>query len=125
AFTPEGEPLATVDIFLTKPGRVDAIIHCIDGGVFPHHECWREFKQTGDLLPAVSQLGWVAPAGLTRYRGTGLGAEYRDNLFSAQFNTHRVQRHPLERDGATFRARNIDFLTCSDADFHPTDVLED
>jgi putative heme-binding domain-containing protein len=125
AFTDEGEPLATVDILIGRPQRIDAIIHCIEGGVFPYAEVIKEFKQTGDLLPALSQLGWVAPAGLMRLRGTALGAEYRGNLFSAQFNRHRVQRHVLERDGATFRASNEDFLVSTDTDFHPTDVLED
>ena len=32
-----------------------------------------------------------------RYRGEAFGADYRDNLFSAQFNTQRIQRHPIER----------------------------
>jgi putative membrane-bound dehydrogenase-like protein len=125
AFTEEGEPLATVDILIGRPQRIDAIIHCIEGGVFPYAEVTKEFKQTGDLLPAASELGWVAPAGLMRVRGTALGADYRDNLFSAQFNRHRIQRHVLERDGATFRASNQDFLVSTDTDFHPTDVLED
>src|SRR5438552_12158579 len=106
AFTAEGEPFATVDILIGRPSRIDAIIYCIEGGVFPYHEVVKEFKRTGDLLPAVTQLGWVAPAGLMRYRSTALGAEYRDNLFSAQFNTHRIQRHVWERYGGGFRARN-------------------
>jgi putative heme-binding domain-containing protein len=125
AFTEEGEPLATVDILIGRPQRIDAIIHCIEGGVFPYAEVTKEFKQTGDLLPASSELGWVAPAGLMRVCGTALGADYRDNLLSAQFNRHRIQRHVLERDGATFRASNQDFLVSTDTDFHPTDVLED
>jgi putative heme-binding domain-containing protein len=125
AFTEEGEPLATVDILVGRPRRIDAIIHCIEGGVFPYNEVFREFKLTGDLLPATSQLGWVAPAGLMRLRGTGLGRQYQDNLFTAQFNRHRIQRHVLERDGASFRATNEDFLVSTDPDFHPTDVLED
>jgi putative membrane-bound dehydrogenase-like protein len=125
AFTPEGEPLATVDILIPSP-RHDAIIYGIEGGVYPHAaNVMGEFKHTGDLLTAVSDLGWVAPAGLMRYRGHALGKEYEGNLFSAQFNTHKVQRHILERDGATFRAGNEDFLVSIDPDFHPTDVLED
>jgi putative membrane-bound dehydrogenase-like protein len=125
AFTGEGEPLVTVDILIGSPRRVDGIIYAVEGGVYPYHECYKEFKQTGDLLPAVADLGWVAPAGLTRYRSAAFGPEYRGNLFSAQFNRHRVVRHVLERDGATFRARSEDFLVSSDPDFHPTDVLED
>ncbi len=125
AFTPEGEPFATVNILVSKPQRIDAIIYAIEGGAFPYHDVVKEFKRTGDLLPAATHLGWVAPAGLMRYRGIALGKDYQDNLFSAQFNTHRIQRHRVERDGAGFRIRTEDFLTSTDPDFHPTDVLED
>ena len=125
AFTEEGEPLVTCALFLSSPKRVDTIFHAIEGGVFPYHECVREFKRTGDLLPSVVDVGWVAPSGLARYRSEAFGKEYRDNFFSAQFNTHKVQRHVIERDGATFRGRNEEFLISSNPDFHPTDVLED
>jgi putative membrane-bound dehydrogenase-like protein len=126
SFTDEGEAFATVDLFIGSPRpRVDAIIHCIDGGVFPYRELDRSYPKTGDVLPAMIDLGWVAPAGLTRYRGAAFGAEYRNNLFSAQFNTRRVVRHVIERDGATFRGKTEDFLVSSDPDFHPTDVFED
>jgi putative heme-binding domain-containing protein len=125
AFTEEGEPLATCALFLSSPKRVDVIFHAIEGGVFPYHECVREFKRTGDLLPSVVDVGWVAPSGLMRYRSEAFGKDYRDNFFSAQFNTHKVQRHVIERDGATFRGRNEEFLVSANPDFHPTDVLED
>src|SRR5262249_17239387 len=36
-----------------------------------------------------------------------------------------IQRHILFRDGATFRTQDEDFLTSTDPDFHPTDVMED
>ena len=124
AFTEEGEALATCNILLPRP-RVDAILHCIEGGVWPWHEVHNEFPRTGDLLPAASELGWVAPSGLMRYKSEALGKDHRDNLFSAQFNRHRIQRHVLTRDGATFRMTNEDFLTSASQDFHPTDVLED
>jgi putative membrane-bound dehydrogenase-like protein len=126
AFTPEGEALATVNILFGAPRpRNDAIIHGIEGGLFPHRTLAASFPRTGDLLPAAIDLGWVAPSGLMRYRGDALGADYRDNFFSAQFNMHRVQRHILERAGATFRGRTEDFVVGTDPDFHPTDVLED
>lgn len=125
AFTPEGEAFAVVDIFIASPARNDALMHCIDGGVFPYHPVYKEFKSTGDLLPPVTFLGWVAPSGLRTYRSSVFGADYRDNLFSTLFNTHKVQRHVLQRDGATFTARNEDFLISTSPDFHPTDVLED
>lgn len=126
AFTDEGEAFATVDLFIGSPRpRLDAIIHCVEGGVFPYGRLDPSFKRTGELLPAMIELGWVAPAGLMRYRGDALGNGYRDNLFSAQFNTRRVVRHVVERAGATFRGQTEDFLVSPDTDFHPTDVMED
>ncbi|MFO0899705.1 MAG: PVC-type heme-binding CxxCH protein [Pirellulales bacterium] len=125
AFTAAGEPLATVNILLSRPQRVDAIVYGIEGGVYPYHECYREFRRTGELLPAVGPLGWVAVSGIVRYRGQALGDDLQGNFFTAQFNPHRVQRHVVEREQAGFRIRHEDFLTSTNHDFHPTDVLED
>lgn len=125
AFTPEGEALATCNIFQSQPRRVDVLFYAIDGGVFPWNSVFHEFKQTGEPLPSIADLGWVAAAGFTRYRGTSFGPQFKDNFFSAQFNPHRVQRHIVERDGASFRVRTEDFLVSSNPDFHPTDVVED
>src|SRR5262249_10610226 len=125
AFTPEGEPFATVNILHARPARNDGIIYGIEGGVWPWNDVYKEFPRTGDLLPAAADLGWVAPSGLMRYRSESLGKGYRNNLFSAQFNRSRIQRHIVERDGAGFKIKSEDFLVSSDKDFHPTDVLED
>ena len=76
-------------------------------------------------MPVVTKYSRVAPAGITRYRNSSLGEDYQDNLFSAQFNTHRVIRHKLIRDGASFRTEDEVFFSSSNEDFHPTDVLED
>lgn len=127
AFTAEGEPFCTANIVIGSP-RNDAILYCIEGGVYPRAEfvtSLNEFKLTGDLLPPVVNLGWVAPSGLMRYRGAAFGEEFKDNLLSTQFNTHKVQRHLLKRDGAGFSAQSVEFLTSQQPDFHPTDVLED
>lgn len=125
AFTDEGEPLVTVDILHNQPSRNDGIIYAIEGGNYPWHEVSKEFPRTGDLLPAIENLGWVAPSGITRYRSETFGKEYRNNLFTAQFNRHRIQRHILQRDGAGFKCKTEDFLTTEDKNFHPTDVFED
>src|SRR5207302_5545009 len=49
----------------------------------------------------------------------------RGCLFSAQHNARKVVRHVLVPDGCTFRAENHDFVSSTDPDFHPSDVLED
>ena len=124
-FTDECEPLVTVDILHNFPSRNDGIIFAIEGGNYPWHEVSKEFPRTGDLLPAIADLGWVAPSGLMRYRSDTFGKAYRNNLFSAQFNRHRIQRHIVERAGASFTIKTDDFLTSDDKNFHPTDVFED
>src|SRR5262249_3781310 len=48
-----------------------------------------------------------------------------NNLFACLFNMHKVTRHVLIPDGASFTTRDEDFLVSSNLDFHPTDVLED
>ena len=126
-FTPAGEIIGTMTYFSEpKQGQRDALIHWVEGGVYPKpHPVIEELKRTGDLMPVMTKFARIAPSGLARYRGTAFGPEYRGNLFSAQFNPHRVQRHKLFRDSATFRTEDEDFLTSDDPYFHPTDVLED
>jgi putative membrane-bound dehydrogenase-like protein len=126
-FTPAGEAIGTMTYFTDpKNGQRDALNHWIEGGVYPKfHESLSEFVQTGELLPSITHFARIAPAGLERYRGTAFGPEYQGNLFSAQFNPHRVQRHILTRAGASFTSEDSDFLVSSDPDFHPTDALED
>lgn len=84
-----------------------------------------EHKRTGDLLPPLTHLGVSAASDLMLCRGDALGRDCRGNLFSALFNMHKIMRHKIVRNGATFTCRNEDFLVSSDTDFHPTDVFED
>jgi len=126
-FTPAGETIGTMTYYSEpKLGERDALLHFVEGGVYPK---WRpiveKYKRTGEMMPALTKFARIAPSGLARHSGLGFGPAWEGNLFSAQFNPHRVQRHVLERDGGTFRSQDQDFLTSEDPDFHPTDVLED
>ncbi len=125
-FTDEGEMLGTVNLLYRQRG--DCLVHWMHGGVYPRYDqeaVVAEFRRTGDLLPEVFDLGHVAVSGTTRYRATQFGLDYRDSFFVTEFNTHKVVRLALARDGSTFRAERHEFLSCESADFHPTDVLED
>ncbi len=126
-FTPAGEMIGTMTYFMDPHnGQRDGLLHFVEGGVYPKpHPVVSEFKRTGDLMPVMTKFARIAPAGLLQYRGTGFGADYKGNLFTAQFNPHRIQRHKLFREGATFRTEDSDFVTSTDPDFHPTDVIED
>src|SRR5579864_8477178 len=126
-FLETGETFGTMTYFQDpRDGQRDALMHWVWGGVYPKwYSVVSEFKRTGDLMPVMTKFARIAPAGLVRYRSASFGPQYQGNFFSAQFNPHRVQRHILYRDGATFRTEDSDFLTSADPDFHPTDVIED
>ncbi len=129
AWTPGGELIFTTT-FLQHPGggKRDGLIHGIYGGVYgKDHDVIDGAIRTGpDLMPVMTHLGPAAPSGLMRYESSVFGSDYKDNLFVAQFNMHKVSRHVMEAVGATFKTTDSDFLsTAEDRDFHPTDVLED
>lgn len=126
-FTEGGEMLGTMTYFTDpKNGQRDALMHWVEGGVYPKpHESNADLIRTGELMPTMTKFSRIAPSGLARLSGVGFGADAAGDLVSAQFNPSRVQRHKLLREGATFRTEDSDFLTSSDANFHPTDVLED
>lgn len=126
AFTATGEMLGTMTFYNPDEARHDALVHFIWGGVYPRkHAVTAEFKRTGDFMPPLSLFDVVAPSGLACLKSDHLGPGFRGNALSAHFNTHRIVRHELQRDGATFRSRDSDFVVSSSPDFHPTDVLED
>jgi putative membrane-bound dehydrogenase-like protein len=127
-FTPGGERIFTTTFFQHPGGgRRDGLVHAVYGGIYgKDHDVIYEHPWTGpSLMPVLTHLGAAAPCGLVRYESNVFGPEYPDNLFACLFNMHKVTRHVLEPDGATFKVRDEDFLVSSNHDFHPTDVLED
>lgn len=126
-FTEGGDMFGTMTYFQDPAnGQRDAILHFVEGGVYPKpHPAMEEFQRTGDLMPVMTKFARIAPSGLLRYRGTSFGGEFQGNLFSAQFNAHRVGRHKVKRQGSTFETEDEDFFVSSDPDLHPTDVMED
>ncbi|MBI3413806.1 MAG: HEAT repeat domain-containing protein [Verrucomicrobia bacterium] len=127
AFSPTGERFFTTTfVDFTAPGRRDGLLHAIYGGVYGKvNDVTDSHKKTGELMPVMTQLGPAAPCGLTRYASSIFGDDYRDNLFACLFNMHKVTRHVLAPDGATFKTTDSDFLVSDNPDFHPTDVIED
>jgi putative membrane-bound dehydrogenase-like protein len=127
AFTITGERILT-STFLQEPGggKRDGLIQAIYGGVYGKvHDVIDEHPRTGHVLPVLSHLGPAAPCGITSYRSDVFGREYQDNVFVCCFNLHKVLRYELAPDGATYSAKQSDFLTSDDPDFHPTGVIED
>lgn len=124
-FSEAGDVLGTVNILYTRP-RVDALVHWLYGGAYPHRsQVLDELKVTGDLLGPVHRFGHVAVSGMMRYRSDALDPRWQNNLFATFFNTGQVARLELTPQGSSYQATQRPFLSSSDRDFHPTDVLED
>ncbi|MEW6161543.1 MAG: PVC-type heme-binding CxxCH protein, partial [Verrucomicrobiota bacterium] len=127
AFTPTGERILG-GTFFQRPGggKRDGLIHAVYGGVYgKDHDVVYEHKLTGDLMPIMTHHGPSATASITRYRANVFGPEHQDNIFACLFNLHKITRHVLEPEGATYRTIDSDFLVSDNTDFHPTDVFED
>ena len=127
AFSADGERILCGTFFIThEPGKRDGLIHAVYGGVYGKiNDVTDDHKKTGDLMPIMTHMGPAAPCSVIRYESRALGNQFEDNLFVCQFNLHKVTRHVLEPDGATFKTKDTDFLTSDNPDFHPTDVIED
>ena len=126
-FSPGGERFFTTTFFqYPAGGQRDGLVHAIYGGVYgKRHGVVNSHPRTGDLMPLMAHLGPAAPCGLELYESAVFGHGFTGNLFFCQFNLNKVQRHVLFPDGSTFRTEDSDFLATPNADFHPTDVLED
>ena len=124
-FTDTGEMFSTCAIYDSHQGRHDALIHWIPGGLTQRVYGKPLIPDTGYRLPATSRWGQVAPAGLLRYKGSHLGDKYVNSMFACHFNTHKVVKVDLIRQGSSYITKEEDFLSSSSIDFHPTDILED
>ncbi|MDG2488639.1 MAG: HEAT repeat domain-containing protein, partial [Roseibacillus sp.] len=125
-FTSSGEVLSTAAIYDSFGGRRhDALIHWFPRGLTQRLYGEPLLPQTGHRVPATIRWGQVAPAGMMRYRGTHFGNDYRDSLFACHFNSNQIRHIQLNPDGATFTAKDTQFLSSTSKDFHPADILED
>src|SRR5688572_24779053 len=126
-FTPGGERIFTTTFFQHPAGgKRDGLVHAVYGGVYGKvHDVIDDHKRTSsEVLPVLTHMGPAAPCGLVRYESTAFGRDYQDNLFACAFNLHKVTRHVLEPEGATYKSHDSDFLVSDNTDFHPTDVIE-
>jgi putative membrane-bound dehydrogenase-like protein len=127
AFTAEGERILSGTFFQNpEGGKRDGLIHALYGGVYGKvNDVLEGHTRTGELLPMMTHLGAAAPAGLMRYESGIFGKGFRNNLFVACFNMHKIVRCVMEPSGATYKTTDSDFLVSDNTDFHPTDVFED
>ena len=124
-FSPTGERFLCGTFFVHPGGgERDGILHAVHGGVWgKDHDVLQGHARTGGLMPVMTHLGPAAASGLEMLRSDALG--WRGELLCTQFNLRKISRHTLTADGATFRTGDHDFVVSDQADFHPTDVIED
>jgi glucose/arabinose dehydrogenase len=127
AWSAQGDAFVSGSLYGSESPR-DAIVHSVEGGEYPvppEPPPRRDVKRAVEPLPPLVTFRGAAPAGLTCYRGFTLGRPFTGNLFAACAGARAVRRFALIPDGSTFRARGEEFVTSSDDNFHPSDVLED
>jgi putative membrane-bound dehydrogenase-like protein len=123
AFGPAGEPFVCTNLVLNNP-RHDGILLGIDGAVYPYDlKAVREVKWTGQYLPIMGELGWVATSSLAEQRTSAWGPSFQGKYLEAEFNTHGVRLLTFNRQGASFTMKAEPFLTCNHPDFHPTQLV--
>jgi putative membrane-bound dehydrogenase-like protein len=122
-FTPGGERLMCGTFFVHPGnGQRDGILHAVWGGVWgKEHDPIKNVPRTGPLMPIMAHLGPAAASGLELPRS----AQWGGDAFCTLFNMRKVTRHSLTPDGATFKTTDSDFVVSDQADFHPTDIIED
>jgi putative membrane-bound dehydrogenase-like protein len=129
-FTPGGERIFSTTFFVRPAaGLRDGLIHAIYGGIYgkDHDPVYEpDHKWTSpEFMPVLVHQGPSAPCGLHRYQSDQFGPNYRDNVFSCQFNLRKVSRHVLKPSGASFTSDDSDLVLSDNSDFHATDVIED
>jgi putative heme-binding domain-containing protein len=126
AFLPGGDIIGTCNWYQKPAGGIrDALVHLVDGGLYPYvPDKGTALPLTGTLIPPLALFPAVALSGLARLESASFPEAMRGNLFSAQHNSRKVQRHVLTRSGSSYAAESFDFVTCESPDFHPSDVLE-
>ncbi len=126
-FTPEGEIVGTMNLYFSRP-RGDVIVHWLRGGVYPREDQLKVIDglpRTLEVMPVVHNFGHVAVSGCAFHRSGALDPDWRGHLFVTHFNTGRITRMEMTRDGATFKVAEREFLKMGSPDAHLTDVLED
>jgi putative membrane-bound dehydrogenase-like protein len=127
-FTPDGDIIGVQNLYYSQP-RGDTIVHWLYRGVYERADQMKAIEglpRTLEHMPVMYNFGHVAVSGCCFWRGfTSANPDPRTlNLMVTHFNTQRLVRMELTPDGASFKARENEFLRLHDPDIHLTDVME-
>jgi len=93
--------------------------HFVAGGVYGYPSLFRNFRD--EVIPPLADYGGGSGAGALYIQDPGLPAPYGDTLYTADWGTSNIYRHPLKPKGATFAAGQEIFLGIQ----RPTDLTID
>jgi len=127
-FTPQGEIVGVQNLYYNQP-RGDTIVHWLYGGVYERADLPQVIAglpRTLPAMPVMHNFGHVAVSGACFWKSypETRGADAPLQFLVTHFNTQRVVRMELARQGSTYRATENEFLKLTDPDIHLTDVLE-
>ena len=132
AIAPTGEIFGTCNLYNGVP-RYDTIGQWQLGGIYTRPDFLHivaDQLRTHEKMPLVANLGHMVPSGCALWsRGPELApalAASADNLhlMVALYNSKKVIRLELQKEGAGYRASEHDFLTLTKTGAHLTDVVE-
>ncbi len=93
--------------------------HFVAGANFGYPSLFRNFG--AEVVPPLADYGGGSGSGMLFVQDPALPAPFGDTLYSADWGTNTIYRHPLERKGATFSAGQEVFVTLP----RPTDLTID
>ena len=97
------------------------LTHMVDGGFYGYP--WDFIPRRPYTLWMMADYGAGAATGTLCYTDDVLPAEFRGNLFLADFGKRNILRVKVERDGATYKAvSRQDLFTDVPADFRPVGI---
>lgn len=124
-FTNEGDIIGVQNLYYSQP-RGDTIIHWLYGGVYERADQLKAIEhlpRTLEKMPVMFNFGHVAVSGCCFWRNYGAGTS--QHFMVTHFNTQRLVRMELTREGSTYKATENEFLKLENPDIHLTDVMED
>ncbi len=123
AFSAAGEPFVITNLIMSNP-RHDGVLLGIDGAVYPYDlKAVKQLPWTGQYLPIMGDMGWVAVASIVQQTSNAWSEAYRGKYLVAEFNTHGITSTSFARQGASFAMKSEPFLKCKHPDFHPTQLV--
>lgn len=135
-FTPTGELIGTTNLYFGSP-RVDTLMQWQLGGVYERPDFLsiiENLPRTHERMPILRELGHMVPSGCIFWRNANaLAAEGRPwaadpsnlQLMVSMYNSQKVLRYELQKEGATYRTTEHEFFTVDRKGAHLTDVMED